>query len=138
MRSSCHELVGCRHLGTESCCHRCQVQRRMIAEPIGQRRTLPICLKITWFVLQATTEGKYNSVNGTFCVSRDVTIVALRNVIKKYQGHQSFSCHQGHQRHQGCKLLCMLMTITTSKKSAVLEKRRKAEATNASMRETDQ
>ena len=35
-------------------------------------------------------------------------------------------------------MLCMLMTITTSRKSAVLEKRRKADTTNASKRETDQ
>ena len=35
-------------------------------------------------------------------------------------------------------MLCKLMTITTSKKSAVLEKRTKADTTNASKRETDQ
>ena len=76
----------------------------MIAEPIGRRRTLPICLKITWFVLQTTTEGKYSSVNGTFCVSRDVTIVAFRNVIKKYQDHEGLLSNQisfHHQGHQG-------------------------------------
>ena len=66
----------------------------MISEPIGQRLTLPIYLKITWFVLQTTTEGKYNSVNGTFCVSKDVTIVALRNVIKKYQDYGGLLSNQ--------------------------------------------
>ena len=58
----------------------------------------------TWFELQTTTEGKYNSVSGTFRVSRDVTIVALRNVIKKYQDHRCLLSNKisfHHQGHQG-------------------------------------